>query len=297
MYMTYGQILEYWLLEKKKEIKTSSYMNYESIVRNNITPYLSNLKIQDIEFKTILNYYKKYISHKSTSYQKTVFSIILSSLKNYKPQHQIITKFTRQHITRNTIQYEHSIFDENELNKIINICIKDPIKYKLGILIAIYTGMRIGEICALTYADIDFNQKVFKVRKTLVRIKDNTHTSLVTTTTKTKNSERIIPINNRLFRLLNNHYQESDLYILSNSKIPIDPRVLRRNFKMILNLNNIKPLRFHDLRHSFANLCLTKGIDFKCLSDLLGHANVTTTLNIYIHANMQHKHDAINKLF
>lgn len=297
MYLTYKKLLDKWLLDKEKEIKSSSCMNYESAIRNTITPYLGNMKIEEITYQVISKYYIDHVSLFSLNYQKLIFSIIQNSLKQYEAPYWAIKKFMRENILRTRMSHSISSLNEEELKSVIDICLNSAHQYHLAILIAIYTGMRIGEICALKYSDIDMSNNIIKVYKTLYRIKDDTSTKLKISTTKTRHSERLIPISKSLKKLLARTVRDNENYIASNSRKPLDPRVLRRYFKQLLIKHDLKPVRFHDLRHSFANLCIKKGVDYKSLSELLGHANITTTLNIYVHSDISKKHIAINKLF
>lgn len=297
MYLTYQELLSKWLLDKQKEIKSSSCMNYESAIRNTIIPYLGHMKINNINYEVIHRYYKEQVSSFSLNYQKLIFCIIKNSLKRYESPYWAVKKFMRENILRTQLTHSMNSFSEKELNQIIEICTSESNKYHFSILVAIYTGMRIGEICALKFSDFDMNKNVIRVYKTLYRIKDDTMTKLKISTTKTRYSERIIPMNKSLKKELMKIPYHEDNYIASHSSTPIDPRVLRRYFKHLLIKHHLKPIRFHDLRHSFANLCVKKGIDYKSISELLGHANISTTLNIYVHSNISLKHRAINKLF
>ena len=297
MYLTYQELLKKWLLDKQKEIKSSSCMNYESAIRNTIIPFLGQMIIENINYEIINNYYANHVSSFSLNYQKLIFSIIQNSLKRYESPYWAVKKFMRENILRTQITKSIDSLSEKELNKIIDICLSESNKYHFSILVAIYTGMRIGEICALKFSDFDIDRNVIRVYKTLYRIKDTSTTTLKISTTKTRNSERIIPMNKALKKVLLSISYHDEYYIASHSVTPIDPRVLRRYFKQLLIKHRLKPVRFHDLRHSFANLCIKKGIDYKSISELLGHANITTTLNIYVHSNISLKLRAINKLF
>lgn len=115
-------------------------------------------------------------------------------------------------------------------------------------------------------------------------------------TPKTNSSYRVIPLSQELKSLLQTHKQERNNYILSNNQHPVEPRLLRKRFNHILGKNKIMHYKFHSLRHTFATKCIEAKVDYKTISVLLGHSNINTTLNLYVHPNNSQKKKAINKL-
>ena len=173
----------------------------------------------------------------------------------------------------------------------------------LGIYICLSAGIRIGEICALTWGDIDTDTGVISIRKTIQRIyiveEDNRHTELVLDTAKTKNSIRDIPMNRDLLKILKpiKKVVNESFYVLTNEAKPTEPRTYRNYYKKLMRELDIPKLKFHGLRHSFATRCIESNCDYKTVSVILGHSNISTTLNLYVHPNMEQKKKCIDQMF
>lgn len=163
---------------------------------------------------------------------------------------------------------------------------------------ALYTGIRIGELCGLKWEDVD-NDSI-KIKRTVQRLKSDTKnkTMVCVGSPKTSTSIRTIPIPS-FFKKTVSSFKEisTEEYVLGTSKLPlIEPRVLQWKFKKYLVEANIENANFHSLRHTFATRSVECGFDAKSLSEILGHANVQTTLNKYVHSSFQLKAENMNKL-
>ena len=176
----------------------------------------------------------------------------------------------------------------------------------IGTLIALYTGVRLGELCAMQWKDIHFQEQYLEISKTLHRVKDHTvdsehNTKIIITPPKTESSIRNIPIPDFLFEILQQYVQshkiDPEAYILTGKKMNFrEPRSIEYYFKKTLKKCQIEPLHFHCLRHTFATRCVELGFDMKTLSEILGHSNINTTLNRYVHPSMEQKHQNMDKL-
>ena len=172
----------------------------------------------------------------------------------------------------------------------------------LGIYISLTTGLRIGEICGLKWSDIDVCNETITVRRTIERIYliegDCKHTELVINTPKTKNSCREIPVNKELLAMVKplKKVVNNEFYVLTNEEKPTEPRTYRIYYHRLMKRLEIPRLKYHGLRHSFATRCIESNCDYKTVSVLLGHANITTTLNLYVHPNMEQKKRCITKM-
>lgn len=173
----------------------------------------------------------------------------------------------------------------------------------LGIYISLTTGLRIGEICGLRWSDIDIENGTITVKRTIERIymidDDVKHTKLVINTPKTKNSYREIPMNKELLAMVKplKKVVNANFYVLTNEEKPTEPRTYRNYYYRLMQRLDIPCLKYHGLRHSFATRCVESNCDYKTISVLLGHANITTTLNLYVHPNMEQKKRCIGKMF
>ena len=172
----------------------------------------------------------------------------------------------------------------------------------LGILICLYTGLRIGEICALQWRDIDLAGGLLRITKTVQRIcyadgaiREN---RLVIGPPKTPSSIREIPIPGAILRILRplGRFAQPQHFLVSNADEPYEPRYYRAYFRKLLASLDIPPIRFHALRHSFATRCIQSRCDYRTVSSILGHASISTTLNLYVHPGFEDKKRAIEKM-
>lgn len=167
-----------------------------------------------------------------------------------------------------------------------------------GFLLCLYTGLRIGELLALEWSDIDFTKNELSVSKTCYDGKDeNGRFCRITDKPKTVNSIRIVPIPKQLIPLLREQKKKAtNEFVVSNGVKVISVRSYQKTFAILLKNLNILHRGFHCLRHTFATRALECGMDVKTLSEILGHKNPTITLNRYVHSLMEHKKDMMNKV-
>ncbi|SDB27509.1 Phage integrase family protein [Ruminococcaceae bacterium FB2012] len=173
----------------------------------------------------------------------------------------------------------------------------------LGVLLGLFAGLRIGEICTLKLGDIDLSEQLVHIDKTMFRIRNpddgSPKTLLITDTPKSASSVRSVPILpfmlGALTRLKHSHPDGS--YFLSGSAVPIEPRTYTERYKAFLNRLNIPYRKFHSLRHTYATECIKHGVDVKSLSELLGHSSVKITLDRYVHSDMKMKRLELEKLY
>jgi integrase len=160
-----------------------------------------------------------------------------------------------------------------------------------------FTGLRIGEICALKWSDVDLENGILHISKTAMRIQTPTEkskTAVKITAPKTANSIRDIPLPNFLVKKLSAVMKSDDCYVLSGNSHLVEPRCLSYRFKSILKKANLPSIKFHALRHTFATNCLQKNFDIKTLSEILGHSSVDTTMRIYVHTSLERKRECMD---
>lgn len=190
------------------------------------------------------------------------------------------------------------ILTKREQNKITDYVLNNLSTRNIGILISLYSGIRIGELCALKWEDIDLKKGIIYIRKTIQRIyikdKYNNVSKIILTTPKTKNANREIPVNKNFLEILKKVKANKEDYILTGNKEYIEPRTYRKYFNKVLDKININHFNFHSLRHTFATNCISLGVDYKTVSELLGHANVNITLNLYVHPRLSQKKKCID---
>ena len=190
------------------------------------------------------------------------------------------------------------VLTKREQNKITNYVLENINSRNIGILISLYSGIRIGELCALKWEDVDFKKNNLTINKTIQRVyikdKNKNISKVIITTPKTKNANREIPINKDFLEILKKVKSDKKHYILTGNEKYIEPRTYRKYFNKVLNELKIKHFNFHSLRHTFATNCISLGVDYKTVSELLGHANVNITLNLYVHPRYSQKKKCID---
>jgi len=297
----YKQVLEEWLISKKKTIKTTTFYKYQSVIEKNINPILGNIIFKKIKNEDISNFFdNENIISLSDSTKNLLLVIINSTIKygvdkKYKKSFPILKVKIKQPKARIVYLTKK---EQNILEKHIN----DNLNLRnLAILMDLYTGLRIGELCVLQWGDIDFINNTISITKTVQRIKtndinSNVKTKLIITEPKTEHSVRTIPIPKFLITILKQFRLNEDIYIFTKSNKPKDPRALEKYFKDLLSKCGIRDLVFHSLRHTYATRSREAGIDIKILSELLGHSSYKITLDIYVHTSLDFKKDSVKSL-
>ena len=160
-------------------------------------------------------------------------------------------------------------------------------------------GLRIGEVCALQWKDIDLEKRILTVSKTIQRVQCRTgakHTKLIITEPKSESSKRTIPIPDCLLPLLKQFRDNDEVSVVSGKKKPVEPRTMQYRFAKILHNADLPSFNYHSLRHLFATRCVELGFDVKTLSEILGHSSVEVTLNRYIHSDLERKRTCMSLL-
>jgi Site-specific recombinase XerC len=297
----YKDWLQYWLESKKKFVKESTYSTYNILIHNHIIPSLGDLRLNELNKEQLQQFIFTKADTLSIKTIKSIMSIIKSSIKKAIKENRIkqfdLTFTYPNARTRRTIE----IFETSEQRKLLCYCNQNPSNANIGIMLSLYTGIRIGELSALQWKHIDLKNNVISIEKTLQRIyirdENSSKTKIIISLPKTFNSIRKIPISKEFSNILKNIKGDENDYLISGTSHYIEPRTYRRYFKRILIEIKIRILHFHCLRHSFATNCINLKIDPKTVSELLGHSSVQTTLNLYVHPTMQAKARCINQLY
>ena len=197
---------------------------------------------------------------------------------------------------------ELEILSTQEQTTLENYLLSEKIDKNIGILLSLYMGLRIGEVCGLQWNDIDFSTQTMHIRHTVERIaninskSNSSKTVLKLCDTKSVSSNRIIPIPTNIFCLLFENKCPNGFVIKGNTYEYTDPRTYQNSFHKCLKNCNLRNVNYHALRHTFATRCIEAGVDVKSLSEILGHASVNITLNTYVHSSLEHKRKQIELL-
>lgn len=227
---------------------------------------------------------------------KTVNDIILilNALLKYASKYFNIEIVVAPYVKE--LQKEMRVLSISEQNLFEKYLYKDMDNFKFATLISLYTGIRIGELCALQWKDI--NNGTIKIYKTLHRLKDeNGKSKIFIDSPKTFHSNRTIPNPLFLNTIIESKRSDSENYVIANESVKIiEPRLMQIKFKRMTTECGLENVTFHTLRHTFATRCVECGFDIKSLSEILGHTDVKTTLNKYVHSSMELKQANMNKL-
>lgn len=296
-----SEIVKLWREDKKQYVKKSSYAAYMLLIENHLLPVFGSSEV--IEESDVQAFVLRKLEQGLS--QKTIkdMLIVLRMILKFGAKNKWIdnNQFDIQYPTeRENPQLE--VLSRTNQKKIMNYIQEHFTFRNLGVYICLSSGMRIGEICALTWEDIDVNTGIVSVRRTIQRIytvEDGIRkTELVLDTPKTKNSIRDIPISRDLLRILKpiKKVVNNSFFVLTNDAKPTEPRTYRSYYENFMKELDIPKLKFHGLRHSFATRCIESKCDYKTVSVLLGHSNISTTLNLYVHPNMEQKKKAIEQM-
>lgn len=300
----FNTLMDEWLETKKETIKKSTFCKYEQLVRLHIRPYFAKITCAKINQKFIDEYYAA-ISKKSveghplaTGTLRCLCMIVNSTLRlaqeqgYLKNQYLLIPKLSRDYHLVHVFSKENQALLEEYL-------FAHPCQYSCGILLALYTGIRIGELCALTFEDLDLINGYVRIVRTVQRTavvtskeEKKKKTELVITSPKSRSAYRMIPLPDFLIEYLDQNliFSESRRFIFSRTgAAPVDPRTIQYFYKQILQEIQIPYLNFHCLRHTFATRCITLGWDVRTLSEILGHSDIKITMEYYFHSSMEYK--------
>mgnify|MGYP002711322827 CR=1 FL=1 len=293
----FEEICNLFVEKKKRYVRISTICVYRTIIDKHLIPYFKDKEEINDELvqgfildKLNCGYSTKRIKDRIVVLKRVAsFSMKL----NRRERNLSRTLFPLKEEKKNT-----PVRSKKEERKLI-LYLETHFSFEnLGVLICLQTGLRIGEICGLMWKDISIETNEISVNRTIERIYLNgkeEKTKLIVSQPKTISSKRSIPLSSSLLRIrkplkkiVNDSY-----YLLTNSLKPIEPRVYRKHFNRRLMDAGIKPIRFHGLRHTFATRCIEYNANCKAVSSILGHSNISTTLNLYVHPNGEEKKKCI----
>ena len=296
---TVAELFADWYQNNKHRIKESTGANYLMKANKHILPFFGDIAIDSVTDKEIGSFIdqkrKEGLSNRYISdiivLIKSVFKFAVKIYHIFNPTEGIsLPKKKKSEIT---------LLDENEQQKLQQYIAENANPTTTGIALSMSTGIRIGELCALQWKDIDLEKRILTVRKTMQRIQcstDTVKTKLIITEPKSETSCRTIPIPECMMKLLQNFKGKHNNFVLSGTEKPVEPRVMQYRFQKILKNAKLPSIHFHALRHIFASNCIKWGFDVKALSELLGHSNVEITLNLYVHSSFDQKRAYMNQV-
>lgn len=305
----YEYWLDAWLHAKRLGVKESTYIRYRNTIENHIKPDLGKYPINKISTSLM----EQFVSRKLQNGRidgngglspKSLSDIMVIVKESFKYAHSygvsVVCSFERISFKKNAQEMRVLSFLEEQ--RLLSVLFKDFDRYKMGVFICLYTGIRIGELCALQWKNVSLSENAIKIEYTMQRLQSENlnaaqKTRIIVTEPKSYAALRTIPLPGFVIDVIKPFAGSPNTYVLSGEcKKIIEPRTMQNRFKAYLAEGKIEEANFHSLRHTFATRCIEAGFDVKTLSEILGHSSVKITLDKYVHSSMQLKRSNMEKL-
>lgn len=304
---SFNEVAQMWLESNRSHHKGSTDAKYEYLLKTHIIPALGSMQIGDLSCSEI----NEFLMSKSTSgrldgtgglapsYVRSIMLVIQAVLK-YAQENAICEPFSGSLYRPNAKGVPVEVLSLEEQKRFESHLYEHCTTSKLGCFLALQTGLRIGEICALSWNDVDIDRGLLHVCHTITR--SSTHgdpntPSLCLDKPKTSSSLRTIPTSERLGAVLKHAYRtRTSNFVISEHEGFISPRTFDYRYHRMLEACSLPSRNFHTLRHTFATRCIEAGMDVKTLSEILGHANTSITLNTYVHSSLERKRKMLDQM-
>lgn len=297
--LTVEEVMMGWLSSVKIRAKESSIGGYRTKLNVHILPYYKGIKFDRLTAVDADRFtQEKLAAGLSAKYVSDMVVMLKSASKWAAKNLGCADVFSLAELPK-VKRKEPVLLEISDQKKLKNTLEKSDDTTSLGVFLAVYSGVRIGELCALKWSDIDLKNGVLHISKTVQRISvedEKSKTAVMITTPKTEKSVRDIPLPKFVVQKLKRFRRSGECYLLSGTKALVEPRCFTNRFKRLLKKAGVPSIRFHALRHCFATSCLQCGFDIKTLSEILGHAGADTTMRIYVHSSMERKRECMAML-
>lgn len=302
-----SEAAEVWLASRERLLKPSSVAKYRNLVQRHILPLLGKLRICDLDRNTVSGFVRALSCGQTGSgvqlTRKTVRDVLMILEKSVRFAGELSFSVEKNELSGKAGGGKRiTVLSEQEQKRLEEQLLTDTDEKKLGLLLCLYAGLRIGEICAMRWECIDLCEKTLSVNVTMQRLQiagagTGQRTGVIESSPKSEDSRRTVPIADFLIeQLLKRKPRLQSAYLLTGSEQYIEPRSYENYYKRVLSAAGIPICNFHTLRHTFATRCIESGADAKTVSVLLGHSTVRMTLDRYVHPTMNAKQASINRM-
>jgi integrase len=309
--MTVKDWFTQWLdVYASPNVKQSTFVNYRLHINKRVIPILGGIKLSEVRVDTLQRFFNDQyerggLKDKKPLSEKTIKNIYVMMHTAFKQAYQnglILKNFVELVKIPKVKQKDMRVLSIEEHKNLFETIKTSNERWKSAILVAVSTGIRMGEVLGLQWQDIDETTMLMKIRRTLNRLPSrdtSVHkTEIVIGYPKSDKSVRDIPIHNFLMEFLSEYREKREVEKIAAGDIydtrgfifcneigaPIEPRTMQDTFKRIIKKAEILDANFHSLRHTFATRAIEDNMEIKTLSEILGHADVSTTLNKYAHS-------------
>lgn len=299
---TFNEVAALWKADKRQYVKKSTYAIYAQLCNAYILPEFGGASALDED--GIQAFANRLLARGYAIKTVKDTMLVLKMIVRYgeKLGAWPHVEFKLRYPTQVDVPRPIVTLSDQHLNKLLRY-LREHFSFKnLGILICLHSGMRIGEVCGLQWRDLDIAAGVIRVNKTVQRITISDgairEDYVAVDVPKTASSVREIPIAREVKEMIRpfKKVMPPENYVISGGPQPLEPRTYRRYFKRLLLQLEIPPLRFHGLRHSFATRCIESKCDYKTVSVILGHASISTTMDLYVHPGFAEKKRCIDRM-
>lgn len=291
--LTLFKLAEQWLDEVKREKKLSTYIKYRMVFENYVKELLGDVRLGELSDRFVAERLPAFLTD---SMAKSIYCVLNQILKFTSRRYPATIPYLKRPGTAAKSK-PVEVLSRREQTMLFSVLYQREDVFKTAVCLCLYTGLRLGEICALKWSDIDFDNQLLAVNRTVQRLYAEgyaTKTALVETEPKSVYSRREIPLPDTMLKQLVPLFGNGE-YIFGGRK-PVEPRTLQNHFKRMLQDAQLPNRNFHILRHTFATNCIDGGTDVKSLSEILGHSDVQITLNRYVHPSMATKRKHLDVL-
>lgn len=304
--LLFSAVAELWLDSESRSKKDSTICKYRNNLNIHLNPRFGSRIFAEIRREEVMDYIAELQAGgngniMSSNSIKSILSVFRAVITYGELQYRLPIADLARLPVGITEEHPLRLLSAKEEQQLLEFILSDLDSEKMGILLVLYTGLRLGELCALRWEDIDFKEGTLSVHATMKRIQTPHNTEhrskVVLTSPKSRKSARTIPLHKDILDLLKERAGENGTFFLTGKENRyIEPRTMQNRFKTIIRTAGIAEANFHALRHTFATRSIENGIDAKVLSEILGHASVKLTLDRYVHPSDEQKRKSVNAL-
>lgn len=296
----FGACAAQWETYIQPQVKESTFVKYHTTIQKHLLPALGDTPLRELTYERIVTLSKELLTKLSSRTVADILSLLRSILRFAQLRGAHVPCDGSQIRIRRQAP-EIRILSLWEQDLLCRYLYHDLTARNAAILLSLFAGLRVGEVCALRWEDIDIPQRLLHVRRTMQRISnlsaEGSRTRVIVTPPKSSDSIRTIPLSEELVRVLLSLPVSHKGYFLTGTEDSyVEPRSMQYYFARVVARSGIDRANYHALRHTFATRCVEMGFDAKCLSELLGHSTVTMTMDRYVHPTVEHKRSQLQKL-
>lgn len=306
--IAFKDVLAAWQDANRIRLKDASVSRYQNLIDTHILPELGNYKMGELN-ATVLN---RFIVMKlkngridrngglAASYVRSIALIIDAAIK-YGAAERLCMPLNAPLTKPSVPKSEINVLSKISQEKLERALLTDMNAEKLLTFITLYTGLRMGEALALRWDDLDWTNHILHIRHTISRVwldqNGKKKSLLIIAEPKTQSSLRVVPVCSKLVKILEKYpFRQQTGFILTNNGSFVSPRTFEYRYKKILKESGVEEVNYHTLRHTFATRCIEADVDIKSLSEILGHADASITLNTYVHSSIELKRCQLEKI-